>query len=353
MANSKMKVLMIGPGRDVRGGISTVVNQYYEAHLDNAVDLKYIATMEDGSKFKKLLVAAKAVIQFNRCVKKYDIVHIHMSQRASFCRKRYFIKNAKTVGKKVIIHMHGSEFDDYYDKECNVKQKVKVREIFAMADVVIALSDQWAKFLGKICDSKKVLVLNNSVVMPAYQEVAYLNQNVLFLGCLGKRKGTYDLIEAMPKVINACPDVHFYFGGDGEVEKCYLKCSEKGITDHVTFLGWVKGKEKIDMLKKCSIFVLPSYHEGMPMSVLEAMSYGLATISTAVGGIPQIIKDGKDGILIKPGNREQLSNKLIVLLQKPSLKEQLGKAGRDKIAEKFSSDHAVSDLVKVYQNVLE
>lgn len=86
-----MKVMMVGAGRNVRGGISTVVNQYYEAHLDEKVDLKYIATMQDGSKLKKAAVAIKALIEFKICLKDYDIVHVHMSTRASFYRKSYFM----------------------------------------------------------------------------------------------------------------------------------------------------------------------------------------------------------------------------------------------------------------------
>ena len=74
-----LKVLMIGPGRDVRGGISTVVNGYYEAGLDRHVKLKYIATMEDGAKVKKLFVAIAAFIHYCMILKSYDIVHVHIS----------------------------------------------------------------------------------------------------------------------------------------------------------------------------------------------------------------------------------------------------------------------------------
>ena len=102
-----MKVLMIGAGRDVKGGVSTVVNQYYEAGLDNLVDLTYIPTMEDGNKLRKLKVATKAYLEYLRVLNKVDIVHVHMSHRASFFRKRYFINAAYRKNKKIIIHMHG------------------------------------------------------------------------------------------------------------------------------------------------------------------------------------------------------------------------------------------------------
>lgn len=91
------KILMIGPGRDVRGGISTVVNSYYELGIEKDTEIKYIPTMEDGSQIKKLIVAVKAYMEFGGCVKKYDIVHVHMAAQASFVRKSLFVQKANYV----------------------------------------------------------------------------------------------------------------------------------------------------------------------------------------------------------------------------------------------------------------
>ena len=118
-----MKVLMIGAGREVRGGVSSVVNSYYEAGLDKLCELTYLPTMKDGSKLKKLLVAVRARIRFERLVKETDILHVHMSSDNSFYRKAVFIRKAYREKKKIIIHMHGSTFDVFYKKRCNEKQK--------------------------------------------------------------------------------------------------------------------------------------------------------------------------------------------------------------------------------------
>ena len=109
-----MKVLMIGAGREVRGGLSSVVNSYYEAGLDKLCELTYLPTMKDGSKLKKLLVAVRARIRFERLVKETDIIHVHMSSDNSFYRKAVFIRKAYREKKKIIIHMHGSTFDVFY-----------------------------------------------------------------------------------------------------------------------------------------------------------------------------------------------------------------------------------------------
>lgn len=345
-----MKVLMIGAGRNVQGGISTVVNQYYEAGLDKRTDLKYIPTMEDGGKVKKLFVAMKAMLEFYLCIKKYEIVHVHMSSRASFYRKSQFIRIAYKKKKRIVIHMHGSEFDVFYDQECNDRQKKEVRAVLALADVVIALSEEWKEYLSTICDHNKIIVIYNAVKISDYVKQIYTDHNVLFLGRLGERKGVYDLIDAIPKIVESVPNVHFYIGGDGEIAKCRELCLRKGIENYVTFLGWITGEQKEKLLKTCSVFVLPSYHEGMPMSLLEAMSYGLVVVSTRVGGIPKVVENEKTGYLIEAGDTDGLSKKIIEAVQGKN-KKVIGVTAHKEILENFNIEQSVEKLLSLYKKL--
>lgn len=345
-----MKVLMIGAGRDVRGGVSSVVNSYYDAGLDKMCDLTYLATMEDGSKLKKLFVAARARMRFERLIKDNDILHVHMSADNSFYRKAVFIRKAYREKKKIIIHMHGSTFDLFYKERCNEKQKREVRDVFAMADAVIALSEDWKQFMAEhICAPDKIHVIYNAVKLPEAYEKDYSSRKMLFLGILGQRKGTYDLIEVLPEIFRKYPDAHIYFGGDGERETAERLCREKGIDRNVTFLGWVRGAEKEKYLKECSVYVLPTYHEGMPMSALEAMSYGMAVVSTYVGGIPHLIKDGENGLLCEAGDRAALEKRLEELLAYPEMRKRLGEAARNKIASEFDITVSVKRLTDVWK----
>lgn len=347
-----MKVLMIGAGRNVRGGVSSVVNSYYDAGLDKLCELTYLSTMQDGSRLKKLLVAAQARARFEFLIKKQDILHVHMSADNSFYRKAIFIRKAYEARKKIVIHMHGSTFDLFYKERCNEKQKQKVREIFRMADKVIALSEYWKKFLAEfICEADKIEVIYNAVKLPKPYEKNYINQEMLFLGILGQRKGTYDLIEALPKLFEKYPNAHLYFGGDGEWKQAERLCREKGIDTKVTFLGWVRGAEKEKLLKECTIYVLPTYHEGMPMSILEAMSYGLAVVSTYVGGIPHLIQNGENGLLCEAGDLVGLQKKLDSLLEDVILREKLGHAAAFYIKGNFDVTQAVKRLLALYEDL--
>lgn len=346
------RVLMIGPGRDVMGGISTVVNSYFDLRLNERVELRYIASMEDGNKIKKLWVALKAYLEFRKCLKDFDIVHVHMAAQASFTRKSAFIRLAKKAGKKIIIHQHAADFDDYFFKQSDEAKRQQIKEVFAMADRVIVLSEEWADFFGKhVCDEKKIEIIHNGVVIPNYEKSDYTDLNVLFLGRLGERKGTYDLLKVIPDVLKRIPNARFFFGGDGEVERCKELAEKTGIADNVSFLGWIRDAEREEYLKKCSTFVLPSYHEGMPMSVLEAMSYGLATISTNAGGIPQIISQGIDGYRVEAGDLKELETTLVRVLISSNEKRILGQAARKKIVEKFNAERNIDLLCTLYQKV--
>lgn len=361
-----INVLMIGAARDVRGGVSSVVNGYYEAGLHKMCRLTYLPTMKDGNKLFKLYVAIMARLKFNKLMKKNDILHVHLSNDASFYRKRLFILAAKKQNKKIVIHLHGSTFDEFYRNRCNDKQKKQVREVFLLADKIIALSDTWGEFIINelLYDSKsseeennyqisKVIVIYNAVSVPLKYEKKYNNQNILFLGKLGERKGTYDLLEAMKVIIPRFPNVRLYLGGDGDVKEVESIIRENGWEKNIKYIGWVRDKEKRKILRHCSIFTLPSYNEGMPMSVLEAMSYGCSVISTYVGGIPHIITDSRNGYLINPGDVKDLALKLTFLLGNEETRKVLGRSAKQTIIKNFDVKNTVGKVMDIYKSILD
>ena len=162
--SDRLKVLMIGPDRRVHGGISALMNSYCEAGLQDKVELKYIGTMKEGSKLKKLMVAGLAFVDFMRSVDGYDIVHVNCSSDSSFMRKSYFIRYAKRRGKKVLLHQHGGDFVNYYNNVIDDKRRAYIRSILDMADLMLVLTDKWKDFFGKLTDPGKIHVLPNGVI---------------------------------------------------------------------------------------------------------------------------------------------------------------------------------------------
>ena len=352
MKDDKIKVLMIGPARSVKGGMTTVVDNYYNYGLDRIVDLKYIETCNDSNKISKFLKEKKGMMEFKKEIDNFDIVHIHMASRRSTFRKAKYIKLAKKHKKKIVLHIHGAGYKNFYD-ECDEKKKKYVRDILALCDRIIVLSEEWYDFFKNLVEQEKLVVVYNSIVVPDDFEKNINTNSILFLGRIGKRKGIYDLIEVIEKVIPKYPNLKLYIGGDGEVEKLKKIIKERNLENNVEYIGWTSGEKKNNFLRNVSFYILPSYNEGMPMSVLEGMAYKNITISTNVGGIPKVIEHEKNGIIIEPGDKEKMEMYILHLLEDEKFRKKLSDEARKTIVEKFNIEVIIKKLEEIYTYVRE
>lgn len=347
--SKKIKVLMIGPARSVNGGISGVINNYYDAGLDKQIDLTYIGTMEDGSKVHKLLVAAKALLKFVMVVNKYDIVHVNMASDVSIYRKIPFIRIASLCKKKIIIHQHGGHIDEFYYEICNDRQRKRIRSVVDKADKMLVVAPHLKDIFGDITDVSKITVFPNTVKVPAKYEKDYSEQKILFLGRLCKEKGIKELIDAASELKEQYPKLQMYLGGIWVDED--LKEKADCYSDWIHQLGWIDSEKKEKYLKECNIFVLPTYFEGMPVSLLEGMAYGCACVATNVGGIPHMVLPEETGLLIPPKDTKALKDALGKMLEDTKLQKQCGIAGREKINKEYNLDNSVKELVQIYHNM--
>lgn len=344
-----MKVLMIGPARSVNGGISAVVNNYYKAGLDTKVQLQYIGTMEDGSKWHKLKIAIQALVQFIFTVSKFDLVHINMASDASLYRKLPFIGITKMFGKKLVIHQHGGNIKQFYYSECSSKRRKFIQKILRKADAFIVVAPYLKDIFKDIVEEEKIIVLPNAIEIPENIQKEYTEQNLLFLGRLCKEKGIHELLDAVKDLKNEFPGLHLYLGGvwvEEELERKAGQCE-----DYVHYLGWIDAKQKNKYLKKCNIFVLPTYFEGLPMSLLEGMAYGCACVASEVGGIPQVMTNGYDGIMIPAKDVKALREALKRVLESPSLQKELGSKARKTVEDGYDINKSVQKLLQVYQSI--
>lgn len=345
----KTKVLMVGPDRSVHGGISGVVNNYYEAGLDKKTELCYIGTMVDGSKMRKLLQAVKAYLIFLRKLPYYEIVHVNMASDMSYRRKSFFIRTAHRFGKKLVIHQHGGDFVTYYEKQLSDRGREKLRKTLDMADVFLVLTPVWKAFFGKLIGEEKIVVFPNTIGFTEEKEKQYGQHKLLFLGRLCRDKGIGELLAVIPVLKEKYPDVKLYLGGVWE--EAELKTEMEKCPGQVEWLGWIEGEEKRSYLQNCDIYVLPSYYEGQPVSVLEAMAASCTVVASDTGGIPYMIEDGKTGILVKPRSAESLLQGLDRALADQELCRILGKCAREKVVKDFNLDRAVSRLCDIYEGI--
>lgn len=353
-----MKVCMIVPNRNVQGGIASVTNGYRDnKYLNERVQIKYIESYVNGNKLRKLLKALCAYIRFVFVLIFFrpQIVHIHSSFGPSFYRKKFFIDVAHFFKIKIINHIHGADFESFYvNADKNKKRQIKIT--YNKCDLLIALSDEWKDKLSRIVESNKVVVLQNyCVVKEGVKRDSNKNNTVLFLGEIGERKGCYDIPAIVASVKKTIPASKFIIAGKGTPKdevKFKGLCADLGVSESVSMPGWIRGEEKDEALMNADLFILPSYNEGMPMSILDAMGYALPIVSTNVGGIPKIVINDFNGYTFDPGDVRGASSAIVKILTDASIYKKMSESSYSLAKGRFSLDAHVRKLVDLYFNVI-
>ena len=354
----RFTVLMFGPHLKATSGISNVVNNWIEAGIERQVNVYYISTLRHYVQGRYIHKIMNAMIAYIRLIiktfGKIDIVHIHMSSNRSFYRKWFIYKWSKFRKIKTVIHLHGSEFQIFYHY-ANKPVKRMILEVFESADAIFVVSDRWKTFVSSICNNQNIQIIYNGANLEKYTDSSGGKDriNVTFMGRLGERKGVFDLLSAFEKIIPLVRNAHLVLGGDGEVEKARRRIEENNNQERIHVLGWVSGEKKIEVFKECDIYVLPSYNEGLPGSILEAMAVGVPIISTTVGGIPDAVQNDINGYLINPGDVEKLYRKLLVLCQDEELRKRMGKESQKIVRDKFNIRKIVHDLLEQYEMIMK
>lgn len=350
-----MKICMIVPNPSVKGGIATVVNGYRDkdSWLERKYQIKYVESYRDGSKWQKLGKAISGYCSFlgQLCGNRPDVVHVHSSFGPSFYRKIPFIYLSVLFGVPVINHVHGAEFERFYENASAGKKK-RVARVYGKCTKLIVLSEEWKRRFASLIPEERIEVLENYCKLPEEPyDTGRRTEQVLFMGELGKRKGCYDIPAIWEQVRQQAPDARLVMAGDGEMEAVRAAFLEKGISSGVSFPGWVRHEKKEKLFRESSIFLFPTYHEGMPVVVLEAMGYGLGIVTTDVGGIPKLIRNEVDGFIGKPGDIASMAANIIRLLQEPALCAAYGRKAREFALRDYSAERHMERLGAIYEAV--
>ena len=348
-----IKILMIAPDDAIYGGggIARYAN-ILTHHLDSKFSIKRVVTTKDIGKLKKIAILIFAILKTIFFLIRYRevVAHIHLGEEKSFLRKLIFIKLCNFFNRPTILHLHSPLIEDDFKKMSKDKQK-KIAKVFKEANKVIVLSEQAKKWYLTAIERREPFVVYNGMddLLTSNKPLIQRKNIILFLGRLGERKGTYDLIKAFKNVQKEHPDALLLLAGDGEIDKCKRVVNSLELDSCVKFLGWIDIKEKQRLLNSSKIFVLPSYHEAFPLSILEAMSTGLPIISTRVGGIPEEIIDNKSGVLIESGDILALTLTINRLLSSPKLCDRLGKKARERYLECFLITKIIKKIEEIYK----
>lgn len=352
-------VLMVGTDLAGIGGIRTVVEGYIQAGLFDKIDCTYVTTHRPGSHWTKITTALSGWTRVAVRLVTLDapLVHVHLSSYASFWRKSVVCLLARLARKPYLLHAHGSEFVQFYE-QCGPLARRFVRRVLAQADLVLALSETWRTTLQEIAPGARVEVLRNAVPLPTVDDLSRGGQSrysdsqstLLFLGEMARHKGVFELAQAFARVTASFPGLRLVYSGTGSaLEEVRQLGPRLELDGRMECTGWVELQGKRAALAGATIFVLPSYVEGMPMALLEAMSWGLPVIATPVGGVPEMITHEVNGLLVAPGDVAALAAAITRLMSDPPLRARLGAAARETIATRFSLNTAVERLLAIYR----
>lgn len=342
------RLLMLGAAPETRGSIATVVDAYRTHGLFKRWPITYVATHGAGAASQRASVALKGAGEFASLLAQHRraMLHLHTAPFASFWRDSAYVLAAIAARCPVILHLHGGEFDRFYDAS-STPSRSAIRFMLEHAACVAAPSQKVVSWIRSVAPEARAAALPNPVTIPRIEEGARPNL-IVFLGRLEPAKGIFELLEAVSLLREAVPDVRLACAGDGNRLAVARYAERLGISDAIKFTGWIGPSGKRALLESAAVFALPSYAEGMPVGLLEAMAAGVPAVASPVGAIPEVVVDGVSGFLVAPGDVATLSRLLRKLLIDRALGARIGAAGRETVRLRFSPERALPKLEALY-----
>lgn len=268
-----------------------------------------------------------------------DVLHAQVSERMSFLRKGVLVLVARALGMKTVLHHHGAEVIQFYETAPGYVQRW-VKTIVETADVNIVIGNKWALFLidEMGIDPTRVEILFNAaydVLVSGERRRTCGNWQFLLVANLSPRKGVSELLRAVAQLASSGHPVALVVAGGGQINRYVQEAEALGIEDRCRFLGWLVGPAVNQLFLEASALVLPSYDEGLPITIIEALSANLPVIATPVGSIPELLTDGENCLLVKPGNVEELARAMHAIASSEDLRGRLSENGRRLYEQRF------------------
>lgn len=285
---------------------------------------------------------------------KISILHVHTAAGLAFYEKISFILFAKLFRKRTLLHIHGGQFKNFW-KNSGIIRRSLIRWFLDMNNGLIVLGNSWKIFyeMEVHCRTSIFVLANTAGVPPQKAAKTQKRFTFLFVGHLKESKGLLDLLEAMRQVITKSEArVGLKIVGKGDtpqneanIRKAYMETS----LAEIEFLGEKIGVNKWAEFLTSDAFILPSYSEDMPISILEALAVGLPVLSTPVGCIPEIIENEVNGLLVEPGDVNGLVKNMLILANTPGMCSKMSQSNLQKSKQFYSLEDFTTQLLAIYE----
>ncbi len=347
-------VIMIGPSPASRGGMSSVIRTLLDGGYGNNDGCRFIATQVDGGRARKAgraLVALLQVCAMLACGR-VSLLHVHLASGASFWRKAAFIGAARMAGCPVLLHLHGGQFRHFLDRRLEGWRRRLALALLQDVQAAFALSEASAALLHQACPHAAIEVFPNPIAARRPPPRGR-GRDVLFLGRLETQKGVFDLLRAFIRVHAVLPQARLVLAGDGDPAPLRALAGELGLAGLVSLPGWVDPVRRAALLADAGVFVLPSHHEQMPMSLLEAMAAGTPVIGADVGAIAHMLGHGRYGTVVQAGDIDELAAAILKMLQDNILAENFSARGLERVESVYHVEKVLARLRRRYEELLQ
>ncbi len=372
------RVLMFGTKPGGRGGIASAVGALHDAGLFEREGVVFIATHVNGTGLVKLGYALRGLWQAAALCGLHPpaIVHVHAASGPSFLRKSLLLALGRMAGTRTVFHLHGGGFEQFATVQAGPLLRRWIRHTLEASSCVIALSPAWAAFIRSFAPAAQVEVVSNGVPLPGpggalgkrgADPVRHRAGNtailmdgqgasaprILFLGRVHPDKGVGELLDACARLAPRHPHLRLVLAGEGDLNWVRACAGALGIAGQVDLPGWLDPDARTAELARASLFCLPSWAEGVPMALLEAMAAGLPVVASGVGGMLDVVRDGIDGVLAPPRDAAALAMAIDRVLRDPAWAARLAHGARARIEQDYSTDTMCRRLAAIYARLTD
>ena len=352
-------IFIASPWTAMGGGMFRVGQYLLQAQKSEvpieAAELRALETRGAAGALFSLWVLMTALMQIvrGRISGQLAGVHVNMAERLSIVRKGAVIVLSRALGIPVVLHLHAAELHHTYPRLSRPFQAM-TRWVFSLPASCVVLGTAAQKFVVQELrvPASRVEIVFNGVPGPTVpRRLAKENKvrRLLFVGNLSERKGVTDLLKALGRPGFEDLPLELVFAGDGDIAGYQAKANALGLEKKVRFAGWVGQAEVAELMAQADLLVLPSYDEGLPLVILEALGNGVAVVCTPVGEIPSVLQHGVTACLVEPGDVNGLAASLQRLLRQPDLINTLEKNGKALYEQKFSLSRFFFNIAQIHQ----
>lgn len=344
------RVLVVGSAEESRGGVAEVIRMMKKMPVWEQYHCYWLGTQIQRNYAWKLWYAVKANVMALFIIWRYDIIHFHsVPDKIDLVIKLPIFLLALLGRKKIIMHIHmGNQLKNHTQNEL-------FKWCLRRANLILLLAKKWQSLFHDLYADIKTptTVLYNACEYVPEVPLEEKENIIIMAAYLNDNKAPDLLLKAWKQIGHQFPNWKIYMLGNGEVERFEKMAQSLELSDSVKFTGYVVGKEKEDYFRKASIYCMCSYEEGFPMSVLEAWANNICVLTTPVGGLPDVLEDGKNALVFNFGDWQELSKKLSFLIENKKSRQEMAEYSRGLVYQRFSVRELNNEVLQIYESIQE